>query len=97
MSQRSVNKDPYEYMGMTEKLKNYEFPPTTENRLIIRAMETGCGYIHDFEDGPMYRLLGEETLNDTVRKVNNICNKVYLKSRTEETKDFNSGSGWGFK
>ena len=39
----------------------------------------------------MARQLGEEDIVGIIESVNNICNKVYLKSRTEETKDFNSG------
>ena len=35
--------------------------------------------------------MGQEEVIKIIDSINNICNKIYLKSRTEETKEFNSG------
>ena len=82
---------PSEFMSLTDKIKSYDYPAATENRLIIKMNETGIGYIREYEETDLTKQLGENEINGIIEAVNNICNKVYLKSRTEETKDFNSG------
>ena len=76
---------------MADKIKTYDYPPENENRLIIKINESGIGFRKEFEDSSLLRIIGEDDMITTVDQVNNLCNKVYLKSRMEETKDFNSG------
>lgn len=82
---------PFEFLSLSKKIKSYTYPIQQQNRLVLKINESGIGFRKEFtENNMILRQASLENLTETLGQVNDICNKVYLRSRTEETRDFNA-------